>query len=130
MSVAMSWYHPALFALDAERAHALTLRMLSLWGGAGTPLARDGARYPRLATSVAGVTFANPVGLAAGVDKNGEAISGFFGLGFGSVEIGTLTPRPQAAMSPRQLWEAVEAAGKKPTKMDCPAGTFTAKPRS
>ncbi len=108
MSAAMSWYHPALFALDAERAHALTLRMLSLWGSAGTPLARDGARYPRLATSVAGVTFANPVGLAAGVDKNGEAISGFFGLGFGSVEIGTLTPRPQAGNAKPRLFRLPE----------------------
>ncbi len=108
MSAAMSWYHPALFALDAERAHALTLRMLSLWGGAGTPLARDGARYPRLATTVAGVTFANPVGLAAGVDKNGEAIAGFFGLGFGSVEIGTLTPRPQAGNARPRLFRLPE----------------------
>jgi copper chaperone CopZ len=41
-----------------------------------------------------------------------------------------VTPRPQSAMSPRQLWEAVEAAGKKPTKLECPAGTFTAKPQS
>jgi dihydroorotate dehydrogenase len=108
MSAAMSWYHPALFALDAERAHALTLRMLSLWSSAGTPLARDGARYPRLATSVAGVTFANPVGLAAGVDKNGEAIAGFFGLGFGSVEIGTLTPRPQAGNAKPRLFRLPE----------------------
>ena len=41
-----------------------------------------------------------------------------------------IAPRPQSAMSPRQLWEAVEAAGKKPTKLECPAGTFTAKPQS
>ncbi|MDP1028488.1 quinone-dependent dihydroorotate dehydrogenase [Sphingomonas sp. KR1UV-12] len=91
----MAWYHPALFALDAENAHALTVRALSLWGRAGAPLARPLAPDPRLATRVAGLDFANPVGLAAGVDKNGEAIAGFFGLGFGAVEIGTLTPRPQ-----------------------------------
>ncbi len=91
----MAWYHPALFALDAERAHALTVRSLSLWGKAGAPLSRPVAPDPRLGTRVAGLDFANPVGLAAGVDKNGEAIAGFFGLGFGAVEIGTLTPRPQ-----------------------------------
>jgi dihydroorotate dehydrogenase len=92
--MSMAWYHPALFAMDAERAHALTVRMLSVWGAAGTPLAAK-ADYPRLATRVAGIDFANPLGLAAGVDKNGEAIPGFFGLGFGAVEIGTLTPSPQ-----------------------------------
>ncbi len=91
----MAWYHPALFALDAENAHTLTVRALSLWGKAGAPMARTPAPDPRLATRVAGIDFANPVGLAAGVDKNGEAIAGFFGLGFGAVEIGTLTPRAQ-----------------------------------
>ncbi|GGB18575.1 dihydroorotate dehydrogenase (quinone) [Sphingomonas metalli] len=91
----MAWYHPALFALDAERAHALTVKMLAAWGRIGTPLGQGPANFPRLATRVAGIDFANPLGLAAGADKNGEAIAGFFGLGFGAVEIGTLTPRPQ-----------------------------------
>ena len=50
---------------------------------------------PRLATTVAGIAFPNPVGLAAGVDKDGRAIDGFLGLGLGSVEIGTLTPLAQ-----------------------------------
>lgn len=85
---------PALFAIEAERAHGLTVAMLEAWGRAGTPLAaRKGD--PRLATTVAGLDFANPVGLAAGVDKDGRAIDGFLGLGFGAVEIGTLTPLPQ-----------------------------------
>lgn len=91
----MAWYHPALFAIDAERAHALTINALSAWGAAGAPFARRSDAFPRLATRMAGLSFANPVGLAAGVDKNGEAIAGFFGLGFSAVEIGTLTPRPQ-----------------------------------
>lgn len=91
----MAWYHPALFAIDAERAHALTVRSLAAWGKAGTPLATAPDRFPRLRSRVAGLDFANPVGLAAGVDKDGEAIAGFLGLGFGAVEIGTLTPRPQ-----------------------------------
>jgi len=88
----MAFYHPLLFRLDAERAHGLTIAALAAWGKAGTPLAPS---VPRLATTVAGIAFPNPVGLAAGVDKDGRAIDGFFGLGLGSVEIGTLTPVPQ-----------------------------------
>ncbi len=88
----MAFYHPILFRLDAERAHTLTITALGAWGKAGTPLAPS---VPRLATTVAGIAFPNPVGLAAGVDKDGRAIAGFFGLGFGSVEIGTLTPLAQ-----------------------------------
>ena len=88
----MAFYHPILFRLDAERAHSLTIAALAAWGKAGTPLAPS---VPRLATTVAGIAFPNPVGLAAGVDKDGRAIDGFFGLGLGSVEIGTLTPLAQ-----------------------------------
>ena len=88
----MAFYHPILFRLDAERAHTLTIAALAAWGKAGTPLAPS---VPRLATTVAGIAFPNPVGLAAGVDKDGRAIDGFLGLGLGSVEIGTLTPLAQ-----------------------------------
>ncbi|MBD8620230.1 quinone-dependent dihydroorotate dehydrogenase [Sphingomonas sp. CFBP 13728] len=88
----MAFYHPILFRLDAERAHTLTIAALGAWGKAGTPLAPS---VPRLATTVAGIAFPNPIGLAAGVDKDGRAIDGFFGLGFGSIEIGTLTPLAQ-----------------------------------
>ncbi len=88
----MAFYHPILFRLDAERAHTLTIAALGAWGKAGAPLAPS---IPRLATTVAGIAFPNPVGLAAGVDKDGRAIDGFLGLGFGSVEIGTLTPLAQ-----------------------------------
>ncbi|SFP72625.1 quinone-dependent dihydroorotate dehydrogenase [Sphingomonas rubra] len=104
----MAWYHPALFALDAERAHRLTIDALGGWARVGMPLARSPALYPRLATTVAGVDFANPVGLGAGVDKDGEAIAGFFGLGFGAVEIGTLTPLPQPGNPKPRLFRLVE----------------------
>ncbi|MES2337368.1 MAG: quinone-dependent dihydroorotate dehydrogenase [Pseudomonadota bacterium] len=87
----MAWYHPLLFALDAERAHRLTIRALSVAGHRTGQVETS----PRLARIVAGLHFPNPVGLAAGVDKDGEAVAGFFGLGFGSVEVGTLTPLPQ-----------------------------------
>lgn len=89
-----SLVRPALFALDAEPAHRLTIRMLAAWGAAGTPGAAPAAD-PCLAQRVAGIDFANPLGLAAGVDKDGEAIEGWFALGFGAVEIGTLTPVAQ-----------------------------------
>lgn len=96
---------PALFALDAERAHGLTIAALAVWGGRGA----DGpVTDSRLETSVAGLTFANPVGLAAGVDKDGRAIDGFFALGFGSVEIGTLTPLPQPGNPKPRLFRLTE----------------------
>ena len=104
----MAFYHPALFALDAERAHLLTVKALKAWGRIGAPMGRVPDAFPRLATRVAGIDFANPVGLAAGVDKNGEAIAGFFGLGFGAVEIGTLTPRPQPGNPTPRLFRLVE----------------------
>jgi len=104
----MAFYHSALFALDAERAHLLTVRALKAWGRIGAPLGRAPDAFPRLASRVAGIDFANPVGLAAGVDKNGEAIAGFFGLGFGAVEIGTLTPRPQPGNPTPRLFRLVE----------------------
>jgi dihydroorotate dehydrogenase len=99
-------FRPLLFALDAERAHRITIAMLESWGRAGTPLGRDAAD-PLLATEVAGIAFANPVGLAAGADKDGRAIDGFLALGFGAVEIGTLTPLPQAGNPRPRLFRLV-----------------------
>ena len=87
--------HRALWLLDTERAHGLTLAMLRGWRGIGAPLAPRADAWPRLATKVAGLRFANPLGIAAGLDKDGRAIGGLFALGVGAVEIGTLTPLPQ-----------------------------------
>ena len=101
----MAFYHPILFRLDAERAHTLTIAALAAWGKAGTPLAPS---VPRLATKVAGIAFPNPVGLAAGVDKDGRAIDGFFGLGLGSVEIGTLTPLAQPGNPKPRIFRLTE----------------------
>ncbi|CAN5291656.1 quinone-dependent dihydroorotate dehydrogenase [soil metagenome] len=98
---------PLLFSLDGERAHGLTVAALAAWAAAGAPFG-DATRDARLATRVAGLDFANPLGLAAGVDKDGRAIDGFFGLGFGSVEIGTLTPLPQAGNPRPRLFRLVE----------------------
>ncbi|MEO5493812.1 MAG: quinone-dependent dihydroorotate dehydrogenase [Sphingomonas sp.] len=96
---------PLLFAIDAERAHGLTIDMLAAWGATGAPLS---ARPPSLPVTVAGLTFPNPLGLAAGADKDGRAIAGFFGLGFGNVEIGTLTPLPQAGNPKPRLFRLAE----------------------
>ena len=85
---------PLLFRLEAERAHTATLAALDI--AAALKLARLVA--PRVASTpvrVMGLEFPNPVGLAAGLDKNGEHIDALAQLGFGFVEVGTVTPRPQ-----------------------------------
>ena len=84
---------PFLFALDAERAHRLTLGALER-AHARAPSLLGRAPEP-LPTRAFGLEFANPVGLAAGLDKDGAHIDALFALGFGFVEIGTVTPRPQ-----------------------------------
>lgn len=81
-----------LYALPPERAHSAALRFLGGWGRIGSPGA---PAVPRLETRVAGLTFANPIGLAAGADKDARAVAGWFAMGLGAVEVGTLTPLPQ-----------------------------------
>ena len=85
---------PFLFAFDAERAHALGLASLEAAYRTGlNPLLAT--RPKALPTKAFGLTFPNPVGLAAGLDKNGAHIDALMALGFGFVEVGTTTPRPQ-----------------------------------
>src|SRR5688500_17092162 len=81
---------PLAFALDAERAHRLTIRALSL-----LPAGRGPKADPMLSVPLGGLHFPNPVGLAAGFDKDAEIFRQMLGFGFGFVEVGTLTPRPQ-----------------------------------
>jgi dihydroorotate dehydrogenase len=83
-----------LFKLSPETSHDLSLDLIGAGGRLGLNglLSKPPARLP---VTVMGMTFANPVGLAAGLDKNGAAIDGFAQLGFGFVEIGTVTPRAQ-----------------------------------
>ena len=83
-------FRPLAFALDAERAHRLTIAALKALPG-GRPAEPD----PMLAVRVAGLSFPNPVGLAAGFDKDAEVWRQMLGFGFGFVEVGTLTPLPQ-----------------------------------
>jgi dihydroorotate dehydrogenase len=94
---------PLAFALDAERAHRLTVRALRLVP-AGLPAQRD----PMLAMRIAGLDFPNPVGLAAGFDKDGEVFAQMLGFGFGFVEIGTLTPKAQAGNPRPRLFRLAE----------------------
>ncbi|HKX78616.1 MAG TPA: quinone-dependent dihydroorotate dehydrogenase [Novosphingobium sp.] len=84
-------FRPALFLLDAEHAHGLALAALR-FGTQGKAANPD----PALATSVAGIAFPNPVGMAAGFDKDGEVPDRLLGLGFGFAEAGSITPLPQA----------------------------------
>lgn len=86
---------PFLFGLDAEKAHALGLRSIEMaYRSGATPLlSRRPAPMP---TRAFGLEFPNPVGLAAGMDKNGAHIDALLALGFGFIEVGTVTPRAQA----------------------------------
>src|SRR5215470_15792269 len=93
----MSMYtllRPLLFALEAETAHHFTLESLRKLHRLGFVRAARPAP-DACARNVMGIRFPNPVGLAAGLDKNGEYVDALAALGFGYIEVGTVTPRPQ-----------------------------------
>ncbi len=98
---------PALFALDPETAHVATLKLLKMAEQTGLTklVAAPNTDKP---VTVMGLEFKNPVGLAAGLDKNGDYIDGLAGLGFGFVEIGTVTPRPQPGNPKPRLFRLPE----------------------
>lgn len=96
---------PLLFTLAPERAHELTLSMLD-------KAYKLGFMHQKVANkpvTCMGIEFPNPVGLAAGLDKNGAHIDAFAALGFGFIEIGTITPRPQAGNPQPRLFRIPEA---------------------
>lgn len=95
-----SLFLPLLRRIDSETAHDLSLKALR-WGLAGRDSRPDDAV---LAVNVLGRTFANPIGLAAGFDKDAVAAAALMRLGFGFVETGTVTPRPQAGNSKPRLY--------------------------
>ncbi|MFL6718205.1 MAG: quinone-dependent dihydroorotate dehydrogenase [Burkholderiaceae bacterium] len=98
---------PLLFSLDPEEAHNLTLPALRRAAGLGmTRLLRRPLPDPR---TVMGITFPNPVGLAAGLDKDGAYIDGLAALGFGFIEIGTVTPRAQPGNPRPRMFRLPEA---------------------
>ena len=92
---------PVLMAMDAEDAHRLTLRVLQ-YMPADTAMEDD----PALRVTLWNRNFPNPVGLAAGFDKNAEVIAPMFGFGFGFVETGTVTPKPQEGNSRPRIFRA------------------------
>lgn len=96
-----------LFSLDAEKAHQFSIQSLSLIGKLPFPL----LSIPNNPIEVMGLKFKNPIGLAAGADKNGEAIDGFGKLGFGFIEVGTVTPVAQDGNSRPRQFRVLEAEG-------------------
>jgi dihydroorotate dehydrogenase len=102
-----------LFRLDPETAHQLTLQTLRLAGN--FPLSRwflkQVYKVPSKPVQAFGLTFKNPVGLAAGYDKDGLAIRGLAALGLGHVEIGTVTPKPQPGNPRPRVFRLVEDEG-------------------
>ncbi|PSU24626.1 quinone-dependent dihydroorotate dehydrogenase [Photobacterium phosphoreum] len=100
----------AIFQLDAEKAHDLAIQNFSRF--TGTPLDLFYRQHvPERPVEVMGLTFKNPVGLAAGLDKNGECIDAFGAMGFGFVEVGTVTPRPQSGNDKPRLFRLIPAEG-------------------
>lgn len=96
---------PILFALDAEHAHELTLKLLALGSAIGY---RYSPVPPADPIEVMGLQFPNRIGLAAGLDKNGIALDGLASLGFGFLEVGTATPRPQPGNPKPRLFRIPE----------------------
>ncbi len=94
---------PLLFALDAERAHNLSIAALRMMPTAAAPKSD-----PMLTIRVAGISFPNPVGLAAGYDKDGRVAHKMHGLGFGFAELGTLTPLAQPGNPQPRLFRLKE----------------------
>ena len=89
-----SLLRPLLFRLDAETSHALTL--YALRSTQYLPFLEQIYKVPSKPVQAFGLTFKNPIGLAAGYDKDGVAVRGLAALGFGHIEVGTVTPKPQA----------------------------------
>lgn len=93
----------ALFSLDPELAHDLTIKALKKTGRSPLKCLYTSKAMDKPVT-VMGLEFKNPLGLAAGLDKNGECIDAFGAMGFGFVEVGTVTPRPQAGNPKKRLF--------------------------
>jgi dihydroorotate dehydrogenase len=94
----------SLFVFDPEKAHGMSVAALKTGLMPACRIEED----PRLVQTVAGIRFSNPLGLAAGYDKNAEAPDAILNLGFGFTEVGTLTPKPQAGNDKPRLFRLVE----------------------
>ena len=107
-----SFVKPALFAVDPERAHDFTLNRLAQASKVPFLVAQInrlfGARIPDLPVRCMGIDFRHPIGLAAGLDKDGRALPAFSALGFSGVEMGTVTPKPQPGNDKPRMFRLVE----------------------
>ncbi|MDO8755138.1 MAG: hypothetical protein Q7J80_14665, partial [Anaerolineales bacterium] len=105
-----NFFRSFLFRLEPERAHAFTLHALRITGKFAPLrwLVAQQFKTPDKPVEAFGLTFKNPVGLAAGYDKDGIAIRGLSALGFGHVEIGTVTPKPQAGNPSPRVFRLLE----------------------
>lgn len=105
-------FYPAirkvLFQFDAETIHELTIKSLKSTGKSPLNIFYKQQVQDKPLT-VMGITFPNPIGLAAGLDKNGECINAFDAMGFGFVEVGTVTPRPQPGNDKPRIFRLPEA---------------------
>ena len=122
---------PLLFSLSIERAHRaviLLLRVIGLIPGGRWLLHKCYAvEHPALEREVFGIRFANPVGVAAGFDRNGEAFRELAAMGFGFVEIGTITPQPQSGNPRPRVFRLPRTA---PSSTASDSQTADSKPRS
>lgn len=110
MSIKMNFYpivRKLLFLLDAETAHTLSLRLLDIANKLGL-LKLIAGKTVVAPVNVMGIEFKNPIGLAAGLDKNGEHIDALAACGFGFVEVGTVTPRAQPGNPKPRLFRLQE----------------------
>jgi dihydroorotate dehydrogenase len=105
---------PILSRIEPERAHRAALRCLSVTqstpGGLAILRRFAAPDDPRLRVRRFGLDFAHPIGAAAGMDKNGEAVGALLAIGFASVEVGTVTPRPQPGNPPPRVWRLRDEA--------------------
>lgn len=108
------FYYPLarhfLFKLDPEVAHELSIHQLAWMGGTPFELFFRN-KLPSRPVEVMGLKFDNPVGLAAGLDKDGDAIDAFGAMGFGFIEVGTVTPRPQPGNNKPRIFRVIPAQG-------------------
>ena len=104
MSFLSSLGRKGLFLFDPETAHGLSIAALKAGVVPACPVKAD----PRLAQTVAGIAFPNPLGMAAGYDKNAEVPEALLRLGFGFTEVGTVTPRPQAGNPKPRIFRLIE----------------------
>ena len=106
---------PLLFKIDPERVHRLTLRLIQLAGQLPPTYALLKRMFevddPRLEVEAFGLKFKNPIGLAAGYDKNGVAVKGLSALGFGHIEVGTVTRHRQIGNPKPRVQRVIEAQG-------------------